>query len=330
MLNISFLPYKTNPVNFKGHNGYTEVKTGGAIKDVNNYTEFMRNYETLKFTSDYIVKNFPNGTNIAEFGCSLGQKPYSLMLILEEHNKNKKYKITGYDFPEVIEKTKLNLFNISEHSKHEQILFSEYLTPNVYNYNPATTKDAKKIQEAFKKYFVYQPNQYEIVNGYPALGAKTIFAADTKKTKDIVSFKPGDIRNIDRLLKPKENGVVIFQNALYHILSHTLAYDIEDMIHVDEAKEVFKKVNKVLPKDGIFVIGNLSCDHIFDSEKEDESHLAYQDNKLIRVFDTSPVHKALRESGFKPVFYEQLPERTAYGQYKKMNVPSVWKKVNDL
>lgn len=152
-----------------------------------------------------------------------------------------------------------------------------------------------------------------------------------KKAKELVTFKNGDINNIDKLLIPNENGAVIFQNALYHILSgHDLDYEIEDLLkNVHKTRQLFKKINHVLPQNGIFVLGTLASDHIYCSYYEDKTRLAYQDGKQIRVYDSSPVHQSLRECGFKPVFYDATPETTAYSLYRRIKVPSVWKKVRE-
>lgn len=324
MINIMSSQFKKNPISFKEYRGHTEVEVCGKKTETNNYTEFMRDAEALKFTKDYILKNYPNGTNIAEFGCSLGQKPYSLMLMLDEKNKDKKYKITGYDFPEVINKLKSNILEISKCSKTERVLFPSYDSSNIYDYKPFTNEEAEKLRISFEKYFIPK------VLFDDRLGCPTLFSANTELTKDVINFKPGDVRDIDMLVTPKKNGVVIFQNALYHILSETLAYDIEDMIYVDKAKKVFEKINKVLPKDGIFVLGNLASDHIYDSDDEDSSVLKYQNNKQIRVYENSKVHKALYESGFEPVFYERIQSHSPYCRYREMHLPSVWKKVSEI
>lgn len=324
MINVMPLQFKKNPISFKEYRGYTEVEVSGKKVETNNYTGFMRDAEALKFTKDYILKKYPNGTDIAEFGCSLGQKPYSLMLMLDEKNKDKKYKITGYDFPEVINKLKNNILEISKFSKTEQVLFPNYVSSNIYDYKPFTNEEAEKLRTAFGKYFIPQASSDE------RLGCPTLFSANAELTKDVINFKTGDVREIDKLVAPQETGVVIFQNALYHILSKTLAYEMEEMIYVDDAKKVFEKINKVLPKDGIFVLGNMACDHIYDSDDEESSVLKYQDNKLIRVYENSKVHKALYESGFEPVFYERIQSHAPYHRYREMHLPSVWKKASEI
>lgn len=103
----------TSQVNFKSYNRYTE-KQLGSNKSNNCISEshLMRNFETPFFATDYAVKNFPNGTNIAVEGCSqLGAYTYGILF--HPSNQNKQYKITGYDIvPEVIEDAKLGVLNL--------------------------------------------------------------------------------------------------------------------------------------------------------------------------------------------------------------------------
>lgn len=362
MLNISPAYFhKTTPVNFKCHRGYTDVHVDGKDISVNNYTTFFRDYETLDFTKNYLLKNFPNGTKIAEFGASTGQKPYSLMIALDKNNKDRKYKMTAFDFPEVLEQIKETpLYGLNAYTKEEQLLFDDYKKSVLFGPRYVEDERANELKETFFNYFDnYEPKQIITVQKYKILKklieenpysnddsikqAKLDIAyADlipsctktvkpNKKAKELVTFKNGDINNIDKLLIPNENGAVIFQNALYHILSgHDLDYEIEDLLkNVHKTRQLFKKINHVLPQNGIFVLGTLASDHIYCSDYEDKTRLAYQDGKQIRVYDSSPVHQSLRECGFEPVFYDATPETTAYSLYRRIKVPSVWKKVRE-
>lgn len=362
MLNVSpAYFYKKPAVTFKGHHGYTDIKTNGKEGTVNNYTTFFRNYKSLEFTKNYLLENFPNGTNIAEFGCSTGQKPYSLMILLENQNKDKKYKCTGYDFPEVVEKhNEKLLYGLNAYTREEQVLFDEYKSSHLFDSKDIPLEDADNIKNTFYKYFdKYKPKQLitgdrykylkklikdnpnsnhpEIVEAkedlcyFDLIKQSTIVVKANDKAQNLLKIKAGNINDIDKTLKPKENGVVIFQNALYHILcGNELYYDIDDLLkNVDKARQLFKKINKVLPQNGIFVLGNLASDHIYDFNKEDFSHLAYQDGKRIRVYDSSPIHKELIQNGFEPIFFEKVPETTAYAEHRGVYVPSIWKKVRE-
>lgn len=362
MLSISPTYFYNKPsVNFKCYSGFTDVQAGDKKQRVNNYTTFFRDFKTLDFTKNYILKNFPNGTKIAEFGCSTGQKPYSLMILLEEQNKDRKYKCTGYDFPEVLKISKETpLFGLNQYTKEEEILFDVYNHSELFGKKIVTPQKAQEYRDTFFKYFSeYKPEKTitgerykylkklveenkdktpdEIKKAKEDLFYFDLISRTTKvvkangKAKELVDFVPGNIKDIDKILKPKENGVVIFQNALYHILSkNDLYYEIQDLKkNVDEGAKLFKKINRVLPLNGIFVLGTLPSDHIYDYECEKDSHLAYQNDRQIRVYDSSPIHKSLRENGFEPVFYEETPDNTAYVDYKDIHLPSVWKKVRE-
>ena len=345
MLNISTASMynkQTPPVAFKAHMAYTQVhKNDGKTKNVNNYTAFMRDFSTLEFTRDYLKKHFPHGTNIAEFGCSLGQKSYSLLIVLDEINKNKKYKITGYDFPEVIKQINEHgkpLYGVSQYSEEEQILFPTYPEKSVFIEKPVKKETADSIRDKFYTYFnTFIPYSYYgegLKNHYNKLFDKNniVVTPNKQKTKDLIQFKSGNIKDIDKILEPKKTGAVIFQNALYHILSNGDDYDFElsSLTNISEAEDIFKKINKVLPQNGLFVLGVLPSDHIYSFELEDATHLAYINNKQVRVFDTSPVHRALRKSGFEPVYYSLIPAHKAYVNYKDVYLPAAWKKVRDV
>lgn len=351
-----------NPkISFKNHYGYTNIKLNGEDKTVNNYTTFFRDFETLKFVKNYLTKNFPHGTEIAEFGCSLGQKPYSLMILLDKENKDKRYKCTGYDFAEVIDKIReVPLYGISEFSCEERCLFDNYDKSHLFEKRIYTPQEAEILKNKFYEYFqIYTPEKVsnaeykrrkqllqdgtelkkqELQKARLTIAYNDIIRQNntvltpTKKAQNCVEFKTGDINEIDKLLPKRKTGAVIFQNALYHILANNeIGYEIEDLEpNVHKAAELFKKINKVLEPGGIFVLGSLASDHLYSFEKEDKTHLAYQDGKRIRVYTSSPIHDALKENGFEPVFFEEVPDGTAYVDYPDVHLPSVWKKTKDV
>lgn len=346
--------------NFKSHSGFTDVKDSSCSMTVNNYTTFFRNYPTMVFLKKYLQKEFPEGAKIAEFGCSQGQKPLSLMVVLDDINKDKRYKITGYDFPEVIEKIKLPLYGLSFYTEEEQPMFEEYNKSELFgNKKYIPPLEAERLRKCFFSYFnVYKPRdvitceryrQFQAIADNPkCLPSKkkraeyglaysslirnnSIVVEATKKTKDVVDFKAGDINKINRILSPKGTQVVIFQNALYHILQGGIKHvDDEKLLNIKKVTLLFDKINKVLPKNGLFVLGSWGTDNLYDYEKESQTRLIYQDNKRIRVYDTSLVHNALRQKGFEPVFYEKIPYGTAFVAYRDVHLPAVWKKVRNV
>lgn len=332
-LNLNIINYTKQILpSFKGYEGSTTI-TKSDNQDINVYnkTAFMRDFETLKFTRDYLIKNFPNGTNIAEFGCSLGQKPYSLMILLDKYNNNKKYKITGYDFPEVLAKMRIPIYSIDKHSLGEEILLD-----NFQGSESITKNEAKELRETFFKYMpVYRIDDFSTLQEkrhYARLkkNADIIVRPDIKQTKDIIKFEPGDILDIDNIIKSKNTGAVIFQNALYHILGVFYTHQYPTSVSLEKAFTLFKKVNKVLPQNGIFVIGNLPSDHTYSDFELPYCHEKYINNKLKKVYDSSKIHNMLYASGFEPIFYEKIPDGTIYLKDTDIYLPSVWKKVKNV
>lgn len=293
---MNIAPVNLNKINFTAYSGKSVVTSdkNPYVGDCrNHYTSFMRNFPTLEFTRDYIVDTFPNGTHIAEFGCSQGQKPYSLLIMLDKYNSDKKYTITGYDNKAIIDSAKKGIYKIDGYNSYEKTLFDG---PN-------------ELRQNFNKYF-------DTIEGDSYFQSVT---PNTEKTKGLIKFKEGDIRDIDKILKSKKSGVVIFQNALYHVLDN----DSRDR---KNTRTLIQKVYNVLPQKGIFVIGSLPSDHLYSEYNEKDTFLKYQDNERIRVYEGSMVHDYLREAGFKPVFYEKMPNGKHFDKYNNVYLPSVWQK----
>ena len=361
--NTNYSAYKT-PVNFKHYSGRTTVSSDGVNRDVNNFTIFFRNPKTLKFTRDYILKNFPNGTNISEFGCSMGQKPYSLLIMLDKYNKNGKYKITGYDFPEVINKARnTKMYGLTNYITEEEMLFDNIKVPFLVERGVLSPAEAQELKDTFYHYFdIYKPSesknkpQSRFSSRLKSLFAKKQKAQDNimtineifeyknlilksnmvvkanKKGDKNLELKSGDITEIDKVLGGKKSGVIIFQNALYHILNDNIAdfYNYnKSSKNINKIENLFEKVNRCLEKNGIFVIGNFTADHLYDYDKERDTRLLYQDDELLRVYDSSIIHKALYENGFVPIFYEDT-ELSAQCDRRYVSLPSVWKKIKEV
>lgn len=360
VMNIKPIQYNSN-IYFRGSSGTTFYydspvnKLGVCALE----THFMRDLDSIKFTTDYVKKVFPNGTNIANYGCSRGYETYSLGLLLCEANKDKKYKITGYDIStEAIEDAKTGLFNIGDSSnQNEKFLGDSNIILDV---------EQKQIKAQFDKYFERIPvewktfdinhtkyrqraRNFKLPNHNIGLTIKRLehllIENDRKDNKGeyytpkngifngIIDFKVSDIWDIDKELIPKETGIVVFKNALYHLLATGFDGDIGFGPGINNVRTLFKKINFILPQNGLFVLGTLYSDHLFDATAISPNDLIniYQKGKMVDIYTSSQIHNLLFKAGFEPVFYDlhkqAFPNSPNLGN---IYLPSVWKKIKNI
>ena len=334
MIRFNTISYtnKNRPA-FGAYMGNTHLyRQGYNDLELNNKTAFMRDFETLEFVRDYLVKTFPNGAKIDEFGCSTGQKPYSLLVMLDDYNKDKKYKITGYDFKEVFAKMEAPLYLVEDNVICEAMLF-----PHFEGDSTVSAQKAKKIRETFFKYLpecdYNKLKTFEERHRHNMISQPwgVVVKPDEKYTKDVIDFKYGDINDINKYLLPEKSNAVIFQNALYHLTGGSRAFGKLSAETMENLLLLFRKINIVLSKDGIFVLGNLPIDHIYNDMLLKDCHYHYQKNKRIKVYDSSVIHKLLYKSGFEPVYYDKIPEGLIYTKESTdVYLPAVWKKVRSI
>lgn len=367
---MNILPVMTpSNIIFRGYKGVTkDVKSNNQMDSCVHESHFMRNLESLLFTSDYIKENFPNGTHIAGYGCSSGEEEYSLGVLLHSSNKDKKYKITGYDLvPDVIEDAKKAIFNIG-YKKHEDRYirddYEKFLLDD-YIYYSKLTPEEKIAKESFYQCFQKPPSKWSDFNihnprykhkvkmfvkpgediGLATKRLEYIYRPTARQEiggqyfipkagvfDNVIDFKVADIFNIDKELADKKTGVVIFKNSLYHLLGSRIPKDYEH-IDVNPAKELFRKINKVLPENGLFVLGILPHDHFQEGLNAlNDYKTINQNGQQIEVFHSSPIHKALESAGFEPAFYEcgKFEDKNGKLFKDKTFLPSVWKKVRSV
>lgn len=335
--------------NFCGFNGYT---SDSVSKNKQQYsiheTAFFRDLDTMQFAAHYITKNFSNGTNIADFACSNGEEAYTLLMLLNQNNKDKKYKITGFDIsPTVLEKAQTGPFRVEpKYQNTEGFILS----------NPEFCDEYERpLRQVFHECFSRVPEQYftyRFQNGsVQSIEDKISQERDLNKLLELKCFreivadsgfsfynafipkkdfvensfdvKQGDISDISDLIKADgKTGVVFFKNAWYHILGSKLTYDTS-RLNMDGADRIIKSVHRILPENGIFVVGSLINDHLFHNQK---GNLKIQNGIEIEAYESSPFHDLLRQNGFKPIFYEKIKNIADKTYQTKVHLPSVWKK----
>lgn len=324
---ISSIHAKSYPgaVSFKAYDGKSQnVPSKNPYKECDHYTSFFRNWETLEFIKNYVLQEYPKGTHIAGPGAANGNEAYSAMMFLHENNKDKRYTYTGYDVaPEIVELAKSGPFVL----KHDLIL--DHFTWE------EDAKLKKLFDTCFEKINLASPDKLSQILGQSLHEAfnpsqHSIYMPKKEFVEGVVDFKPGDVHDISQLVKPDgKTGVVIFKNAWYMVMGIRELKDCKKVIAsggLAPVEKIIEDVHKILPQNGIFVVGNLEADHLYDGTNGSE-HLIYQNGKRIKVCDNTPFHDLLRKHGFIPIFYEHIKGRGEFPDRIGVHLPSVWRKI---
>jgi len=307
-------------------------------------THFARDLESAEAAKMTLIKNFPNGTHIADMGCSLGYETYTLATLFNDVNQNKKYKITGYDIaPTLVENAKIGVLNIGgDGNNHERFLNNTYkdaLTPLQNSFKTKFDECFEVIPELLKKMDVDALKNLSNPKSINELRVKNFlhppFAKETGGSyyvpKDnifegIIDFKVADINNITKELEPQKTGMVVFKNALYHILNSKNSFSY-NRVDTKSAEYILEQIYKVLPEKGLLFFGSLEHDHLYDmDDMRNKYELKYQNGKQIKVYQSSKIHEKLNSLGFKPIFYDFYKD-AEYLETPKCLLPSVWEKM---
>lgn len=358
---------KTSSTTFSGYLAKTtnqKLNNTNKMDDCIHESHFMRDLNSLSFSTEYLVKNFPEGTRIADYGCSNGEEAYSLATLLSPHNKDAKYKITGYDIASiVIEDAKLALFSIgniyknkysADGDEYEKFLIgrTNYLTTEQATVKKIFDNCFKEIPDEWKLFNIDNPRYKHKVkrllkpdddlalttkrleyllkpNNNNYIGLKNFIPRNGVFEK-VVKFKIGDAARLNNELKPKSTGAIIFKNSLYHLIgsrprNSKYVYNYKN-VNITPAKKLFQKIHNALQDNGIFVLGTLCHDHLY-IHSEENIHQIKQAGQTISVFDSSPIHKALRKANFEPIFYESIKTGGENFMNCSIYLPSVWRKV---
>lgn len=282
---------------FASHLGSSYINPNDHTNAMGNYcndTFFFRDSNQLEFVHQYLKKVFPQGTHIADYGCSDGEETYSLAMIIEEINpeNNPKYTITAYD-PSIrmIKRAKNGEYKINI---GDNFLISE----RKHKLSPRKLVYKKMFHEHF---IPVEKNTYRLKDG--AFDGWVDFAGVEK----------GNIDQIDKAYKNKPKpGVIIFKNAWYHILENiNHEFFVTRKKEIDTLKSILTKIHENLDDNGILVVGNLGRDHMVD-------------NRLFSsgIVDNSRFHRALYNCGFVPM--KGSEESTDLNDIVK--VYTIWKK----
>lgn len=348
MLQVSsFNLYNTQRIAFGQYTKRTKTVSNGQETTLDHKTEFFRNRPSNEFVRDYVKEKFPGGTTISLYGCSDGRTAYTDCILFDSINSDRRYRFNCYDFAQPITDAKLGLFALEDYSNNESIIFPKNTKGKVF-FPDETKKKNEELRSIFYKYFdeIIPPKKYkettihaqspdghhqlltpEQVSEYKSQvkNDRTLFViVNPERAKNLVTFNVGNILDIEKAVKPNSSGVIKFPNAIYHLLGSRGIEDYTDFKCPVIIEELFAKIHKLLPENGIFQLGTLYSEHLVDENIK--PGFKYQNNQMIEVYKDSAVHRLLKKAGFEPIFFETLESAKFYG-FDNLHVPTVWKKL---
>lgn len=277
-------------------------------------TNFFRDKEVLIHLKKLLTQYFPEGTHIADFGCSNGKETYSIAMLLEDINKSKKYKMTGYD----TNKKQL------QRAKSGEVLIHSDLSPDSFLLKSQLDPETIYYRDLFNRYFAktgeIDKSTEVFINCFADIHH---FKVNKNKFDGIITgFEEGNIAEIDQLCRKEETGVVVFKHAFYHLMKKQHGNgNCKPSDYVKKKKNlrsVLDKIREILPENGLLVIGADCLDHVVGNYAGKTG-----------IITDSPFHKELYKCGFEPLLetVEPVQAEDTLG-LTNIKVPTIWKKSN--
>lgn len=298
--------------NFCGHTGFERLPYYyGLRKEVTTETRLFRDYQTIKFATDYIKRVFAGAKekNIIVGACSTGEEAYSIKMLMDKFDS----KITGFDLGRnTIEKAKSGIIEINTPIDKNIKKYNEAINMDTYNDrflidNSPLNKEKNRLREIFKNNFEQIKPKHKFLHRLKEALIKSLDPTyiemerklfKIKKQDENLHFKSGDVLNLESIMPLNgTNHLFSFKNAIYHIITDNNICKREN-IAPKKMKEIlnkiFKDINKALNKKGLFVMG--------ESENEQHEAMHY-------------ISKALLDNGFVPI---RMPDRPYLNVWKKI------------
>ena len=319
-------------------------KINSALGGYGHTTSFFRDLDTLKFICQEVQTRFPEGTEIRDYGCSNGEEPLTLLMLLnpDPNNVDKRYTIKGFDISKgIIETAKRYTYGIRP-TTTDYIQDDFLLKDN----NELSIKELR-LKKLFNKYLkpIFKPIEYNIDDIKDERSyAKLTENKNTSQVDDKTSYfklinnpdfakvlqlyggnEIGDISNLANVKINKDNrpGVIIFKNAWYHITGNcfipkdnTVVNTTINELNFDLLNKTIKGIHDNLQDGGLLVVGNSTWDHYFYKNKNRQNKIGYKQN---------PFYQALEKNNFRPVKWELAVENNLSKEYLEP-VPTVWAK----
>ncbi len=311
---------QNDTVQFKGRVGHEVIKNGKKNLTLIQETAFFREPDTLNWAIKYIQNKFAKNTKIRIIvgACSSGEEALSFKMLM----KDRKTEILGFDAGEnAIKKANKHIYQISRPKDKKNAEFAKEIGLSAYkdgylsfSSRPLTGMH-KKHQELFNKFFeeIETPEHktslitkfrnylLEKMGRTPDIEVKSrTYKLKNPETLNC-NFMVGNIEQMDKFTPKGKAHILSFRNAFYHIMNEDLEQFERTPLPDKELKPILdnigKQANRVLEKDGLFILG----------EHEDKQG---SNMKLLS--------EVLKNSGFT----EAVENRNNYC--------NIWKKVKDL
>lgn len=260
----------------------------GARKFLIQETAFFREPETLEFVKEYLttaLKHKPE-INIIDGACSKGYETYTLAMMLD--NAGKKINITGFDIgTNAIEEAKKGVFFIKQVTGNPEVCSMYKMGYSAFGddylaFAPqeALTEKQAEYQKMFNEFFTEIPYKEKfslhdwlmgimLKKWTPKIETKAFQIKSDKA--DTCKFIQGDILRLDEIVPEHSADVLLFRNALYHLTTKegplNFKIPLDDEMIIPMVKNVVEQVDKAIQKDGLFVIGEHTNDHILTTGK---------------------------------------------------------------
>ncbi|MDW7674179.1 MAG: protein-glutamate O-methyltransferase CheR [Bacillota bacterium] len=178
-----------------------------------NVSEFFRNPVQWAYLKNTIIPKISVGKDslkVWSAGCSTGEEPYSLAMMLNEVWKNKKFAIHATDLDrEVLRKANLGIYNEKALVNVEKSLLNKYFTnvESVFTVKDELKKNIKFMQQNLLK------DSFE--KGFDVILCRNVVIYFTEETKFVLyqkffeALRPGGVfftGNTEQIFRAKEIG----------------------------------------------------------------------------------------------------------------------------
>lgn len=299
--NIQIPKINQNCPTFKGHAGQEIIwNSFKKVTQLKQETAFFRQLSGLNFVKEYATKMFQgkDTIRILDGACSTGEESWTLAMLF--HDFPRKVKITGFDLgKKAIEQAKIGVYPISKmeiNNPYLANLYDAYKDSYVaFQPNAELSEQQAECQRLFNGFFERISSPKEKISLGQRLKrflyGKYMPKVETKyyrlkpEKTGLCDFVQGDITKLDNIAQDGEVDVLLFRNALYHLITKDVIQGMRLPKPREESQpileKVFEEIRRKLSGNGILVLGN---------------------DETMQTLDGGLTQEVLFKKGFRPIF----------------------------